>query len=218
AMRTGAAGGVAAKYLARPDTRTVGIVGAGVQARTQLMAVASVLKGIEEVRVTDLRNESRETFAREMSSTLGLEMVSVESTEAAVRGSDLVVATVPTREPCIRSEWIEDGAHVNAIGGDAPGKQELSMDFWTRAKIVVDDWEQAFHSGDINVPCAQCLISKKDVWAELGDIVAGKREGRTSDREVTVFDSTGVAVQDAMAADLVYRNALERNMGRDLEM
>jgi alanine dehydrogenase len=171
AMRTGAASAVATKYLARKDSKVIGMVGAGVQARTQLMGLK----------------------------------------EDAVVGADVVVATVPTREPVIKGSWIADGTHLLAVGADAPGKEEFYPDIWSRTKIVVDDWKQASHSGDINVPITQGLISRRNIWAELGEIVAGKKEGRTSDKEVTMFDSTGIAVEDTVTADLVYREAVARN-------
>jgi alanine dehydrogenase len=218
AMRTGAASGVATKYLARKDSKIVGMVGAGVQARTQLMGLKEVLDEIEEVRVTDLRKDTRENFSEIMSKMLGLKVIPVEKVKETVVGADVVVATVPTREPLIRGDWIDDGAHILAVGADAPGKEEFYPDIWKRTKIVVDDWKQASHSGDINVAITQGLISRRDIWAELGEIVAGKKKGRTSRSEVTMFDSTGIAVQDAVTADLVYREAVARGMGRELDI
>jgi alanine dehydrogenase len=129
-----------------------------------------------------------------------------------------VVAAVPSREPLIRGSWIGEGAHILAIGADAPGKEEFFPDIWRRVKIVVDDWKQASHSGDINVALAQGLIDRRDIWAELGEIVAGKKEGRTSESEITMFDSTGVAVQDTVTADLAYRKAIEKKIGQELNI
>jgi alanine dehydrogenase len=218
AMRTGAASGVATKYLARPDSKVVGMVGTGVQARTQLMALREVMSEIEEVRVTDIKKDMRENFAEIMGKMLKLEITPVEQVKDAVVGSDIVVATVPTREPVIKGHWVDDGAHVLAVGADAPGKEEFSADIWSRAKIVVDDWKQASHSGDINVAISKGLITRKNIWAELGEIVAGKKEGRTSRTEITIFDSTGIAVQDAVVADLAYKEAMKRGMGQELDI
>ncbi|MEM2491336.1 MAG: ornithine cyclodeaminase family protein, partial [Candidatus Bathyarchaeia archaeon] len=114
----------------------------------------------------------------------------------AVEGADIIATTTPSREPLIAKEWISEGAHINCIGADAPGKQELDPAILRHAKIVVDDWEQASHSGEIDVPISKSLLGKGDVWAELGEIVAGLKPGRESDREVTVLVSTGLAIQD----------------------
>jgi len=218
AMRTGAASAVATKYLARPDSGVIGMVGAGVQARTQLMALKEVLPGIKEVRVTDIQKDTRDNFVEIMKNMLGLNVVPVGGVKEAVKSADVVVAAVPSREPLIRGSWIEEGAHILAIGADAPGKEEFFPDIWRRVKIVVDDWKQASHSGDINVALAQGLIDRRNIWAELGEIVAGKKEGRTSESEITMFDSTGVAVQDTVTADLAYRKAIERKIGQELNI
>jgi alanine dehydrogenase len=218
AMRTGAASGVATKYLARKDSSVVAMVGAGVQARTQLMAMKEVLPHLNQVRVTDLRRDTRENFATVMGNLLDIDIVTMDDIRSTVKGADVVVASVPTRQPVIRGEWIDDGTHILGIGADAPGKEEFFPDLWNRTKIVVDDWKQASHSGDINVAITQGLIARRDIWAELGEIVAGKKEGRTSDEEVTMFDSTGIAIEDAVTADLVYEEALKRGLGQELDL
>ena len=218
AMRTGAAGGVAVKYLARPDSRVIGIVGAGVQARTQLMALKEVLEEIEEVRVTDIVKAARERYAKEMSEKLGLNIRAVDSAKKAVEGADIVVTVTPSREPIVKSEWIGPGVHINAIGADAPGKEELDPELLKRAKIIVDDLEQASHSGEINVPLAKGIITREDIWAELGDVIAGLKPGRTSPDDITIFDSTGLAIQDAVTAALAYKKALEKGIGQFVEI
>ena len=218
AMRTGAAGGVAAKYLARAGSKVIGIAGAGVQARTQLMALKKVLKKIEEVRVTDIIKASREKYAEEMSEKLGLNVRAVNNIEETVRGADVVVTVTPTRVPIVKSEWIGPGTHINAIGADAPGKEELDPELLKRAKIVIDDWEQASHSGEINVPLAEGVITKENIWGEIGEIVAGLKLGRTSPDEITVFDSTGLAIQDAVTANLAYKNALAKSIGAYIDL
>ena len=217
-MRTGAAGGVAAKYLARPDSRTVGIVGAGRQARTQLMALREVLEEIEEVRVTDIRKDVREKYAEEMSEKLGLNVKAVDSVRETVEGADIVVTVTPVRKPIVKNEWIRPGVHINAIGADAPGKEELDPEILKRAKIVVDDFEQACHSGEVNVPLTKGIISKEDIYAELGEIIVGKKPGRLSDDEITIFDSTGLAIQDLATATLVYKKAKASNLGFEVEL
>ncbi len=219
-MRTGAAGGVAAKYLARKDSKIVGFVGAGAQARTQLAALISLYGELKEVRVWSRTEKTRDAYVAEMKTVCGevARMVSVESVKGAVEGADIVVTTTPSREPLVSGEWVKPGMHFNCIGADAPGKEELDPAILTRAKIVVDDREQAFHSGEINVPLAKGTITKRDVWGEIGEVVAGLKPGRTASDEITVFTSTGLAVQDAVTADLAYKKALAKGIGQFVEI
>ena len=215
AVRTGAAGGIAAKYLARKDTKAVSFVGAGVQARTQLLALLSVFSSLEEIRVWDISPLAAEAFVAENKAKADqLQIISTKTVEAAVEGADIVVTTTPSTEPLILNSWVSNGTHFNCIGADAPLKEELDPEILRRAKIIVDDWEQASHSGEINVPVSKGIISKKDVWAKLGEIVAGIKPGRSSPDDITVFDSTGLAIQDVATAELVYKKALNKKTGR----
>ncbi|MFO7967540.1 MAG: alanine dehydrogenase [Archaeoglobaceae archaeon] len=213
-IRTGAGSAVATKYLARGDSRVMGIVGCGRQSRTQLSAI-SELFDLEEVLITDKSGEQCDLFIKEMENKIDADIKRVDLQEAC--RADIITTTTPVKEPIINSEWIEEGTHINAVGADAPGKQELGADILKRARIVVDSREQAFHSGEINVPLSRGEISKEDVYAELGEIVASKKPGREGDEEVTVFDSTGMAVQDVAVAALAYQKAVEKNMGTRLE-
>ncbi|MEM1553191.1 MAG: alanine dehydrogenase [Candidatus Bathyarchaeia archaeon] len=219
-MRTGAAGGIAAKHLARRDSRVVGLVGAGVQARTQLMALLEVFGSLDEVRVWSRSDETKMRFIDEASAIYGrmCRFVAASSVKDAVKGADIIVTTTPSRAPLVMNDWIKPGVHINCIGADAPGKEELDPAILKRAKIVVDDWEQASHSGEINVPLKMGLISRSDIWAEMGEIVAGIKPGRVGDNEITVFVSTGLAIQDAVTANLVYKRALERGVGRRISI
>mgnify|MGYP000144319111 CR=1 FL=1 len=218
AYRTGAAGGIAAKYLARKESEVVAIIGAGVQGRMQLMALTEVMENIKEVRVYDIRKEASVEYAKEMSEKLGLNVRASESAKDAVADADIIVTATPSREPIVMNEWLKQGVHINAIGADAPGKEELDPMILKRAKIVVDDYEQASHSGEINVPLSKGVISMKDIYAELGEIVSGKKPGRTNDLEITVFDSTGLAIQDVATAWMVYNKAKERELGTWIEL
>ena len=220
AMRTGAAGGLAAKYLARRNSKVVGLVGAGTQARTQLEALLAVYGKLDLVKAWSRTKESREKFASEMKAAYeGLaDVVPVDSAENAVRDVDILVTTTPSRAPVVMDKWVAEGTHITCIGADAPGKEELDPAILKRAKIVVDDWEQASHSGEINVPLAKGMISKGDVWGDVCELAAGKKLGRTSEGEVTVFASTGLAVQDAVTARLVYNKAVEKKIGRWVEL
>jgi alanine dehydrogenase len=219
AMRTAAAGGIAAKYLANKDSATAGFVGAGVQAKAQLQALLLVFPNLAEIRVCDISSKAAEAFASEAKrKAVDCRVMVVGSEEGAVRGADIVVTTTPSKKPLVFDLWVSKGTHFNCIGADAPLKEELDPAILKRAKIVVDDLEQAAHSGEINVPVSQGVLSEKDVWAELGEIVAGTKPARTSKEEITVFDSTGLAIQDAATVDLVYRKALSRNAGCFIEI
>jgi alanine dehydrogenase len=201
-LRTGAAGGVAAKYLARKNSKRVGLVGAGVQAETQLLALSFLFK-IAAVKVFDSKREKAEQFAKRLSEKTKLPVEVAASIEEAV-AADIVCTVTPSYQPIVRKEWIKPGTHINAIGADAPGKEELDPEILKTAKIVVDNFAQASHSGEINVPLAKGIIGQKNIYAELGEIIIGKKTDRESDNEITVFDSTGLAIQDISCARLVY--------------
>lgn len=209
-VRTGAAGGVAAKYMAPRDSEVVGIFGAGAQARTQLLALSRVLH-VEKVLITCPHEGCADRFIAEMGETLDL---SIEFAEPErVCESDVLVTATPSRTPIVKNEWVEDGVHINAIGADAKGKQELDPDILKRARIIVDDLTQAMHSGEVNVPLSRGIITEEDIAGTIGEVVAGTLAGRTSDDEITVFDSTGLAIQDAACASVVYQRAREEGIG-----
>jgi len=218
AMRTGAASGVATKYLARKDSKTLGLVGAGIQAGTQLMAMATVLK-LERVKVWGLTEDEREGFIRRWSGNYpGVKFTAEPDIQHVVQGADVIVTATPSRRPLVMDEWIEAGVHINAVGADAPGKQELDPMILRRAKIVVDDVDQACHSGEINMPLAEGIISERDISGELGDVIAQRIPGRTSPDEITVFTSTGLALEDAITARLVYQRAIRRGVGLKIDL
>lgn len=204
AVRTGAAAAIASKYLARPHPRTIGLVGCGVQARFALEAHRVIYGDKLEVLAADVSLEASERFAREA----GGRAVSVE--EAA--GCDIVCTSTPARAPVVARAWVRAGAHVNAIGADAPGKQELDPAILKDARIVIDDWEQATESGEVNVPLHTGALRREDIYGTLGEIVAGKRKGR-EDVDLTVFDSTGLAIQDVAIARVVYDAARRSGAG-----
>lgn len=218
-MRTGAAGGIAAKNLAIRDPKSVSFIGAGIQARSQLSALLLIFPSLQEIRVWDIRSAASNEFAEEIKRKANkLLTLPAETAKDAVEGADIVVTTTPSTRPLILNDWVANGTHFNCMGADAPGKQELEPSILRRAKIVVDDWVQAAHSGEINVPVSQGILFKENIWAELGEIVAGTRVGRSSPNEITVFDSTGLAVQDAVTAELIYRRALERKVGSHIDI
>ncbi|MBS7656365.1 MAG: alanine dehydrogenase [Candidatus Bathyarchaeia archaeon] len=220
AMRTGAAGGLAAKYLARKGSKKVGLVGAGAQAKTQLLALMTLYGKLDLVKVWSRTRELRENFVYEARMTYKdlSQIIAVENIEDATKEVDILVTTTPSRTPLVFDKWISEGTHINCIGADAPGKEELDPNILKRAKIVVDDWEQASHSGEINVPLSQGIISKNDIWGDICEIAAGLKHGRTSESEITVFTSTGLAIQDAVTAKLAYDKALSKKIGQTIEM
>ena len=220
AMRTGAAGGIAAKHLARRDSRVVAMVGAGTQARTQLAALMALYGGFDKVRVFDISQSARQSYLSEMTAVYGrdVEIVAVDDCREAVEGADIVVTATPSRKPIVSDAWVADGTHITCIGADATGKEELDPDILKRAKIVIDDWEQGLHSGEINVPYSQGIITEENIWGDICEIVAGLKPGRTSSDEITVFTSTGLAVQDAVTAKLVYDKAVSEGIGQSVEL
>lgn len=208
--RTGAAGGVAAKYLARKDSKVLGLVGAGRQAGAQWGAL-SVLFPFTEVRVAAATDEESAVFCRRHHRPDGPLFRSVGIPEAC--DADIVVTTTPGRRVVVSPAWIKDGTHINAIGADAPGKQELDPGVLQKARIIVDSPEQAMHSGEINVPLATGAIFPRNIAASLGEVVIGKKPGRVSERDITVFDSTGLAIQDVAVAAYVYQRAVQLQRG-----
>ncbi|UCB56878.1 MAG: alanine dehydrogenase [Candidatus Omnitrophota bacterium] len=211
-LRTGAAGAVAARYLARKDSKIIGLVGCGAQAKMQLEALQGLFD-IKEVRVWGHKEVFVKDFIRD-TRHLNLELLPMESVKDCVRGSDIIITTTPSKKPLVKLKWLKKGAHINAIGADAKGKQELEPSILKKAKVVVDSWEQASHSGEINVPLKKRLISRKDIYADIGEIISKRKKGREDRGEITVFDSTGLAIQDVAVANLIYETALKKKKGK----
>jgi len=210
-LRTGAAGAIAAKYLSREDAQVAGFVGCGVQARTQLSCLLEV-RNIQKIKIWQFPGDKAcaQDFKRWAQATYQLETFVSSRMDAVTLKSDIVVTTTPSRVPLVNR--VSPGTHINAVGADAPGKQEINLEVLKQAKVVIDDWAQASHSGEINVPISKKQLSKRNVHAQLGDVVAGKKTGRTSDKEITLFDATGLAIQDISCAYVVYQ-ALKSKRG-----
>jgi alanine dehydrogenase len=212
-MRTGAATGVATKYMARAGAKHVGIVGTGLQARTQLEAICAV-RPIQTIHAFGRNPEKRAAFCREMSAKLGVEVAPAASAEEAVRGAEIVVAATTSSRPVIQGTWLAPGTHVNAIGANFPQKRELDDETVRRADIIAADSieNSQLESGDL----IETVGRQPGGWAqvrELADIVAGKRPGRTNPGEITLFKSNGLAVEDVAVASRVYELAEERQIG-----
>lgn len=204
--RTAAVAAIASKYLAQPRSHRLGIIGAGQQALYQIKAQAEVFD-FDSIKVADIRDEAVVRLIARAGSEYPLRACSAE--EAAA--SDILCTITTSREPVVLREWIRPGTHINAIGADAPGKQELDPDILKDSIVVVDDIRQASSSGEINVPIRNGLYSADRVFANLGELVAGVKVGKPIyDSTITVFDSTGVAVVDVATAKLVYTKAVQR--------
>ena len=196
AMRTGAAGAVAAKYLAPRRPVTLGVVGAGRQAEALVEATAAALT-IEEIRVWSRTEKSAEAFAARYAD-YNTRSVPIER----ACDCDVLTTTTPSTAPLVMADWVREGTHINAIGADAPGKQELDPMLLVKAEVFVDDPGQAVHSGEINVPITTGLYDAGMIAGTLGEVVIGKK-GRSSPDAITIFDSTGLAIQDLAIAALV---------------
>lgn len=216
-QRTGAATAVAAKHLARPDSRVATICGCGNQGRVQLRALRTVLP-LEQVNAFDLDARQAERFAVEMSTELRIKVQAVTDLGAAARGSDVCVTCTPSRQPCFKKEYVRPGTFVAAVGADAPDKQELEPALLVGNKLVTDVTEQCAALGELHHALEANLLTRANVHAELGEVVAGRKPGRTSADENTLFDSTGMALQDAAAAILVYERALAANRGMKVNL
>ncbi|HZM89496.1 MAG TPA: ornithine cyclodeaminase family protein [Blastocatellia bacterium] len=217
-MRTGAASGVATKYMARADADTIGIYGTGWQAESQLMAVCAVRK-IKSIKAYGRNAERREAFARKMTELLRVEVTSVEAPEQAARGQSIVITATSAREPVLKGEWIEPGTHLNVVGSNFLSKAEVDVETIRRASIVaVDSIEQSrVEAGDLMPAIERGVISWESV-TELGRIVAGRDIGRASEEDVTLFKSNGIALEDISTALRVYNLARERGVGENIDL
>jgi alanine dehydrogenase len=212
-LRTGAATAVAAKYLARQDSKVATICGCGNQGRISLKAVATILD-LEKVFAYDNNSEQAKRFARELSPMLGIKVEAVGDLGNHVRQSDICMTCTPSRQPFLKKEWITPGTFVAAVGADSEEKQELDPALFSRNKVVVDLVEQCATIGELHHAIAAGYITNKEqVHAELGEIVAGFKSGRTTSEEIIIFDSTGMALQDVIAAALVYEKAVNASVG-----
>jgi alanine dehydrogenase len=216
ALRTGAATGVAAKYLARKDARIATIVGCGVQGESQLAAIAAVLP-LERVRLVDA-DVARAKFLAERAEALGVRGEVVSDVHAALRGSDVVVTCTPSRRAFVMRDDIAPGTFIAAVGADSQGKQELDPTLVASATLVVDVLEQCAEIGELQHVLAAGLMTREQVHAELGAVVAGRRPGRTRPDQITIFDSSGTALQDVAAAIAVYEKVRLTGRGTEVKL
>lgn len=218
ALRTGAAGATGIKYLSRENSEVVGLYGAGVQGRSQVMGLMEVRPGVKRVKVYDIVPEAKKGFVTEMKKMFPkVDFQAVDAVKDAAVDSDIVITCTPSPEAYLDGAWLKKGVHVSAIGADTGAKRELMTSVIKKAdKLVVDFVPQAFVVGDFKVPKDEGAITEENIYAQMGDIVAGKKKGREKDTEMTLFKATGLAIQDVGTAHKVYQLAKEKKVGKDI--
>ena len=218
AVRTGAVSGVATRHMARSDSKVGGVLGAGVQARQQAVAIAEA-SNIETILTFSLDDQaSRQEFADWVAEQTGLDTQLAESGEALCREADIVALATTAANPIVSADWWKPGAHINAIGSHAPGVRELDTASIQRARIICDQLEACMtEAGDLQIPVEDGDYAWSSVVGNLGDVVNGDTAGRTSDEEVTLFKSVGLAIQDISCAALVYREAAANGIGQEFD-
>jgi alanine dehydrogenase len=218
ALRTGAASGAATDLLARRDVHRAAVFGAGAQGRTQLEAVCTV-RPIREARVYDVAPEQAVAYADEMSQRLSLPVRVAETPARAVRQADVICTATTSSSPVFEDADVRPGTHINAVGAYTPHMQEVPAETVLRARVVIDHREASLaEAGDLLIPLQQGLMTEAHIYAELGEIVAGRKPGRASSEEITLFKSVGVAVQDVAAAGAVLEAARRLGLGTEVAL
>ncbi|MBX4889658.1 ornithine cyclodeaminase family protein [Rhizobium bangladeshense] len=215
-LRTGAAGAVSVKALARQNARTVASIGTGNQARMQIRAISEIMT-IEKIHAWDSHPDTLARYKEDIESEFGISVVTANSKREAVEHADILVTTTRGKGSLVEADWIKAGTHIVAIGTDQRGKQELDPEIFRNAKVVVDSMAQCAEKGETWHPLNRNIIAKDDIHGEIGEILLGRKPGREDDDEVTIFDSTGMAIQDNVTASRIYRNAIEKGVGTFFE-
>jgi ornithine cyclodeaminase/alanine dehydrogenase len=240
-MRTGAAGAIGAKYLAKKSSENLLVVGAGHQAAYQVAASLIALDNIRKVRIIDPVNHDN---AKKFVSTIKSKLISgflskyepgsdehkiiskkfnvlfeaASDIKLAVENSDVVITVTPSRKPLIHSEWVKEGTHFSCVGADMDGKQEIDENILARAKIFVDDMIQATEVGECEIQLKKGVITKASIIGEIGELICGDKTGRVSESDITIFDTTGIALQDLMVANRAIKLAEEKNIGTIVDL
>jgi ornithine cyclodeaminase len=213
AIRTAAVSAVATRLLAREDAHELAMIGAGVQARTHLVALACV-RSIKRARVVARNFDHAQQFVDEMQPNFLCPIEAVRENEDAVRGADLIVTVTSSLEPVINKEWISPGAYINAIGTHSPHSREIDGATMASARIFVDRRESALNeSGDYLLAAKEGLVTPDNIVGEIGELLIGKKSGRTSETEITLFKSLGLAIEDVACAEYLYSKALNESVG-----
>ncbi|NOU55904.1 ornithine cyclodeaminase family protein [Brevibacillus borstelensis] len=240
-MRTGAAGGIGAKYLARPESEHLLIVGSGHQAPFQILATLIAMKHVKKVSVYNARSYERaaafceniqsrllnmvvsqfkgqDDLLNEYTKRCQIEFVPVEDIEQTTREADIIITATSARQPLIRKEWVKPGTHITCVGADMEGKQEIEEHLFAAARVFVDDVTQSINVGEMEIPVKKGVVAKDAIVAEIGEVILGRTAGRTSPEEITIFDSTGIALQDLLTAKLVLEVAEKTGAGTVVEL
>jgi alanine dehydrogenase len=216
-LRTGAAAAIGAKYLARPESRVAAFIGAGQVCRHSLAALVACF-ALERVLVYDLSAVAASDFAVWAQARYGLPVSAVSDPRQAVCEADIVVSATPSRQPIVLADWVKPGTHFSAMGADGKGKQELDGAIHRRARIVCDRTEQCLKWGDINNSVSAGLIGPGDLAGEIGQVISGQVAGRTDPEQITLFDATGMGIQDAVVAKVIYDIATQKGLGTAVEL
>lgn len=227
-IRTGAAGAIGAKLLARKDAKNLLIVGAGHVATFQAAATLLSFPNLEKVMVYDgLDYDNADRFAKTLRKTLAkdfdiekvkAEFAAVKDIAKAAGESDIIITVTPSREPIIKKEWVKAGTHFSCIGSDMAGKEEIDPAIFADAKVFVDDIEQCVNVGEIEIPIKEGVMSREDITGVIGDIITGKAVGRENDEQITVFDATGTALLDLLTGMLAIKEAEKQGLGQTIEL
>ena len=218
AIRTACASALATKALANPATPVLGILGAGVQARAHILALTRVRR-LSRIKLYSPSGKSARGIKTELESQCGVPIEVVNSAQDAVRDSDLLVTVTTAKEPIVNADWLKPGAHINAVGSHRPDLREIDGATLKRAKVVVDSREAIMaECGDILLALKEKTIGEADIHGEIGEVLAGGKPGRTGAGEITLYKSVGIAIQDVATAQLVYRKAVEQNVGTQVEI
>ncbi|MDO8678836.1 MAG: ornithine cyclodeaminase family protein [Acidobacteriota bacterium] len=216
--RTAAVSAVSARFLAKADASTMAIIGSGVQARSHLEAYSEV-RALKDVRIWSPQPRSRERFVSDMSGRVAVPIRATVTAEDAVRGADLVVLATSSSTPVLAAGWVSPGAHVVSVGACRPDQREMDPELTARARVYVDSRAAAVvESGDVVLGISEGRFTVSHIKGELGEVVLGRVQGRTADDQVTIFKSLGMAVEDVVAADLVFRRAAETGAGTELTL
>lgn len=219
-MRTGAAGAVGCKYLARPESEVLLLVGTGAQGPVLLDATLRVMKNIKKILVCNPRSPQKvEGFIETVKNDLNISipMEAVTDLESATRIADIILTAVPSRTGVINSDWVKPGTHLSCIGSDMEGKQELEIALMGRAKVFCDDLTQVINVGECEKAVKEGILKKEDI-TEIGDVILGNASGRDNDQQITIFDSTGIGLQDLMVASTVTKVAFDKGLGTKMNL
>lgn len=239
-MRTGAAGGVSVKYLAREDSEELLIIGSGNLAGFQIAATLMLMKNIKKVSIYDMNKEKATEFSNTIKDRLfnefldkikndkelyekikeryDIEFNSVNDIESATKKADIIITVTPSKKPIIKKEWVKEGTHISCIGADMKGKQEIDEKLFPVSRVFIDDIEKTSEVGEMEKAINEGIFKKEDIVCEIGNVILGKNIGRTSNEEITIFDASGLATQDLITAKVLYDKANDLGIGNVIEL